>query len=120
VLSFNSKFGPLSYPCDRFQTWDDNLRAIALSLEHLRAVDRYGVTKRGEQYQGWAQLPAPPNHKMTREQAVDTLKRIGGGNVTENDWRESWRRAVQVTHPDRGGNAEDFKRVCAAKEALEN
>lgn len=46
ILSFDSKHGPLSYPCDTFADWEDNLRAIALSLEHLRAVDRYGVTKR--------------------------------------------------------------------------
>jgi len=48
VLSFDSAYGPLSYPCDTFAQWEDNLRAIALGLEHLRAVDRFGVTKRGE------------------------------------------------------------------------
>lgn len=57
VLSFQSKHGPLSYPCDSYDAWEDNLYAIALALEALRAVDRYGVTKRAEQYKGWAQLP---------------------------------------------------------------
>src|ERR1051326_4226362 len=41
---------PVSVPCDRFLDWKDNLRAIALSLEALRRVDRYGVTQMGEQY----------------------------------------------------------------------
>jgi hypothetical protein len=50
VMTFQSKHGPLSYPCDRFDAWEDNIRAIALSLEHLRAVDRYGVTGNGQQY----------------------------------------------------------------------
>lgn len=59
VVSFNSKYGSLSYPCDTFTTWHDNVRAVAVSLEKLRAVDRYGVTKRGEQYSGWARLPGP-------------------------------------------------------------
>lgn len=58
VVSFDSKFGPLRYATDVFTTWKDNLRAIVLSLEALRAVDRYGVTKRGEQYTGWKALPA--------------------------------------------------------------
>jgi hypothetical protein len=53
IVSLDSKFGHLSYPCDTFTTWQDNLRAVALALEALRKVDRYGVTKRGEQY------PAP-------------------------------------------------------------
>jgi hypothetical protein len=35
----------LSYPCDAFDDWQDNLRAITLSLESLRRVERYGVFK---------------------------------------------------------------------------
>lgn len=35
ILAFDSKHGPLSYPCDTFTNWDCNLRAIALSLEGL-------------------------------------------------------------------------------------
>lgn len=59
VISFGSRVGALRYPCDTFTDWQDNVRAIALSLEALRKVERYGVTKRNEQYQGWAALPAP-------------------------------------------------------------
>lgn len=54
-VSFESRYGPLTYATDRFDDWRDNLRAIALSLTALRAVDRYGVNKRGEQYT----VPAP-------------------------------------------------------------
>lgn len=54
-LSFDSwtSKGPLSFPCDSYRAWQDNVRAIALSLECLRSVDRYGVTRGTEQYQGW-------------------------------------------------------------------
>jgi len=46
-------------PCDSFKDWEANLRAIALSLERLRAADRYGVTtEEKEQYIGWLRLPA--------------------------------------------------------------
>jgi hypothetical protein len=38
--------------------WQDNLRAIALGLEALRKVERYGIANRGEQYAGWAAAPA--------------------------------------------------------------
>src|SRR5258708_11366739 len=58
VVSFESRFGPLRYATDEFAEWKANLRAIALSLKALRDVDRYGVSKRGEQYTGWRALPA--------------------------------------------------------------
>jgi hypothetical protein len=64
ALSFNSHYGSLTYPCDTYSGtadmagWQANCRAIALSLEALRAVDRHGVAGRGEQYQGWRQITA--------------------------------------------------------------
>lgn len=57
ILSFISRYGPLRYLCDSYGLWEDNLRAIALSLEALRAVDRHGMSSRGEQYTGWKALP---------------------------------------------------------------
>lgn len=68
VLAFTSKrYGPLQYATDVFDggwgksadtAWRQNLRAIALGLEALRKVDRYGISRRGEQYAGWKQLGA--------------------------------------------------------------
>lgn len=57
ILAFDSKYGPLKYAVDTFDVFTDNVRAIALAMEALRKVDRYGVTKRGEQYTGWRELP---------------------------------------------------------------
>ncbi len=68
VVSFESPKGSISMPCDRFGDWRDNLRAIAKSLEALRMVDRYGVTRGNEQYRGWAKL-ADPNAKWRRKHA---------------------------------------------------
>lgn len=80
VVSFDSVHGPLSYATDEYEArwagdmpgWQANLRAVALALEALRAVDRHGVTRRGEQYQGWTQLTARPA-TMTREQAAEFI-----------------------------------------------
>lgn len=118
ILSFDSKHGPLSYPCDSFDRWDDNLRAIALGLEHLRAVDRYGVTRRGEQYRGWSQLPYTPD-SMTVSEAVEVFRKYRNGKLTRETLGDVYRAAVLDTHPDRGGKPEDFQRVQRAKEVLE-
>ena len=56
VIAFESKHGPLQYATDAFTHWQANVRAVALGLEALRRVERYGITKHGEQYTGWKQL----------------------------------------------------------------
>jgi hypothetical protein len=122
IVSFESKHGPLSYPCDTFSSWEDNVRAIALALEHLRTVDRYGVTKTGEQYRGWSKLPPPivTPAPMSEDIAYGTLFEFGGGEeITKENLDQIYRRAAMATHPDRGGSAEKFKLVARAKEVLE-
>ena len=107
VLAFESKWGPLKYATDEFSDWLDNLRAIALSMEALRKVDRYGVSKRGEQYTGWKQLPSGSDDTgiHTRDQALVYLQSFGG--LTQ---------AIKATHPDTGGDELEFRRVMRAKE----
>ena len=125
ILSFDSKHGPLSYPCDRYADWESNLRAIALSLEHLRAVDRYGVTRRGEQYRGWTALP-PVATAMTNDEAAAFLARMCGDGAhpdlffrSEDAVKQAYRAAAFRLHPDRGGDVEEFKRLQDAKDALD-
>ena len=50
--------GDLLFVCGRFWEWQDNVRAIALGLEALRKVERYGIVQSNEQYRGWQALPA--------------------------------------------------------------
>jgi hypothetical protein len=125
VLMFESPKGNISMPCDRYNHWRDNLRAIALSLEALRAVDRYGVTRGNEQYRGWTQIEAPSNGKMTREQALVFLASLTGSNAVALD--EHWstvgeamlKRAKKLHHPDApGGSHEMFVKIGQAEEVL--
>jgi hypothetical protein len=112
ILSFESKYGPLRYATGEYDDWQDNVRAVALSMQALRAVDRYGVSKRGEQYTGWRAIPQstdPADSLRTREQAQEFLDGEYGGDL---------RRALFETHPDRGGDSDEFRRVVRAKELL--
>jgi hypothetical protein len=60
ILNIEPRNKPaLSFPCDTFTHWHDNLRAITLTLEALRKIDRYGVTQTGQQYRGWQAIEAP-------------------------------------------------------------
>lgn len=119
ILAFDSKFGELSYPCDTYDDWRANVRAITLSLAALRAVDRYGVTRRAEQYRGWQALP-PPIEMLDPASARAVLKRLSGVTVDDRASLETaYRTAAMRAHPDRGGDARDFSRVRAAKELLD-
>lgn len=112
-------YRPLSFPCDAFTDWESNLRAIALSLEALRKVDRYGVTQSGEQYTGWAALPSPDGAIETREQAAQFITRHSGIVVTAdhtdaNALQRAYREAAKRLHPDADGDHESFTRLQTA------
>ena len=129
VISFQSKYGPLRYATDAYErqwgggmpSWQANIRAIALALQALRAVDRYGVTKRGEQYVGWKALPAGGEPAFPsadeaewwmRAYAVDGL---GVRDADAMDLRALYRAMARRMHPDGGGPRTDWDRLDAAR-----
>lgn len=128
ILTFESKHGPLSFPCDTYRHWQDNIRAIALAMEALRKVDRYGVTKSDEQYRGWKALPGggESSSTMTAEAAAAFLSKACDGDCSANALLQSavnlapaYRHAARRLHPDAGGSTEDFQRLQTAKAVLE-
>ncbi|MEM8866569.1 MAG: molecular chaperone DnaJ [Planctomycetota bacterium] len=122
ILSFDSKHGPQLYPCDTYSDWKDNVRAIALSLEALRKVDRYGVTRRAEQYRGFQSLPAPASDGFASRQSawqfLSRLLEVTGPIPDKETYTAMLREAERKTHPDAGGDANLFKQVQRAKEWL--
>lgn len=127
ALSFESRHGPLTYPCDTFGAspslhrtarlagWQVNVRAIALALEALRKVDRYGVGGHGEQYRGWRQIEATPGAPFsTAAEARRWLRDLCGisGSPDSYELGVLVRKAKAITHPDRnGGHREDWDLV---------
>jgi hypothetical protein len=127
ILSFTTKQGRIVMPCDSFRDWEANLRAIALSIEHLRHVDRYGVTtEEKEQYTGWLRLPAAGANDEVAECAkiliqhasvgYTTTQVLGSQTVFDSVWREAVRRTHPDANPERGGA--DFNRVINARERI--
>ena len=128
VVSFGSCFGPLRYATDRYVDWHSNLRAIALGLEALRRVDRYGITKTGEQYRGWQALGTGSEEPMSEHDAALFVAEQSGNRVSTKAIREEpstrdacYRKAAAILHPDnpKTGNEVGFKRLVKAKEILD-
>ncbi len=132
ILSFQTANGPLSFPCDTYQHWQTNIRAISLSLTALRAIDRYGVTRRAEQYQGWKKLEAPSDQPFaTKEDAarfivvqsadVEADLSLCPDMIRDRELRAAaYRVAASKLHPDKPtGSHELFVRLQAAMRLLE-
>lgn len=107
---------------DQYGEWTHNLYAIGMTLEALRAVDRWGVTSGGEQYLGFAALPAGEFGSV--DDAAALLVTVGGGNTDDviassDNLTKAYRRAAMVAHPDRpNGNAQQFERVTRAMQFI--
>lgn len=89
---------------DKYDDWQSNIRGIALTLKSLRDVERWGVVS-GEQYEGMRlELETPGSGENAARALLDSY----GG----------LRAALRATHPDQGGDPEEFIRVQEEKRVL--
>jgi hypothetical protein len=132
-IAFDSKHGPLIYATDSCEDWQHNVRSIALGLEALRAVDRYGITHRAEQYTGWKAITdgSPTHHAtpvMSAREAAEFMGPHGDvipetlllrGPTLRHSIDVIYKRAARKLHPDAGGDDGDFQRLQEAKRVLD-
>ena len=107
--------GSLLIGCGRYRHWQDNVRAIALGLEALRKVERYGIVRSAEQYEGWRALPEGSRVTVLTDidRAWGLIAGVAGVSVdaARNDPRTAYRTALKRAHPDNGGTAARFRAV---------
>lgn len=144
LITFDGPAGPMRFATDRFDrgsrwlpeskrnetmpAWQMNVRAIALSLEALRKVDRYGVTSKNEQYRGFTAIGSGiemPAVQMSEMEALEFLRihaewSYGPDYDDHEDIERAYRQAAKRLHPDAGGSTADFKRLQEAKRVLDD
>lgn len=95
---------------DRYNATEDNLAAIAATLDAMRAIQRHGggeILDRA--FTGFIALPAP-------EQPWQVLG--VGANATPAQVEDAYRKLAAKHHPDRGGSDYEMARINAARDAL--
>lgn len=128
-LSFTNRDGmPLQFACDRYDgnyqgllSWQANARAIALTLQALRAVDRYGAVRAGEQYTGFRALSAGGDQPRAPFASADAaLRWIRDLADTPDDVppAAAYKRAARAVHPDTGSDPDQWATLDQARQLL--
>lgn len=120
-VSMDTRHGPLRYAVDRYDdaglSWQANLRAVVLTLEALRAVERYGAVRDGQQYTGFLAIEAGSSTGFeTVREAITWLREATG----KDDIPAAYRAAVRKMHPDTGAPSELWAKLDAARRLLES
>lgn len=101
---------PRCMAIDQYLRVPDNLAALAATLDAMRAIERHGGAEILERaFIGFTALPAP-------EKPFHVLGLPDG--ASRGEIQAAYRRLASQHHPDNGGDAEEFKKVTAARDAL--
>lgn len=110
---------------DHYDRVEDNLAAIAATLEAMRAIERHGGAAILERaFTGFTALPAPVTGQKPWREVLGVGPGVGqssGNNAAAIEAvRDAYRRKRGEAHPDREGGTDDaFVAVTAAYEAAQ-
>lgn len=115
VIEWQTRSGWSRMAADKYTWWQENIRAVALSLEALRSVERWGVVE-GEQYEG-LRLELEAAGSSPSAASEPTSSRVPAQTLIDS--YGGLREALKATHPDHGGDPEEFAKVQEARRVLE-
>lgn len=112
AIYFQHQGRPVCFACDKWTFVEDNLRAISLTLEAVRGMERWGAASIEATFTGYAALPAPAGSQWWEVLGVMP-------HYPANEIRATYRALVKLHHPDAGGNADKFREIQEAYQAWE-
>jgi DnaJ domain len=96
------------FACDVWDRTADNIVAIAKHLEAIRGQERWGVGSIDQAFQGYMALP----DQVSRWWLVLGVK----PDASQEEIQKAYRRLALESHPDAGGQREDWERIAKAYE----
>lgn len=89
----------IAIPCDRWATVAQNVQAIALTIEAMRAIERHGAKHMVKaMFRGFAALPAPEDWRAAL---------FVSPGATLDQAEAAYRALARDAHPDRPGGSND-------------
>lgn len=97
---------------DRYDEVQDNLAAVAATLEAMRSIERHGgAAILDRAFTGFAALPAPAGGKRDWWTVLEL-----SSTASQAEIREAFNRLAREHHPDRGGTDERMAEIIRARE----
>lgn len=95
-------------PCDKWHRVEDNMRAIAKTIEALRGIERWGAKEMvNAAFRGFKALPeatiVTPYQARAWYEVLEVSQNAGIDVI-----RAAYRAKLKIVHPDVGGSAEEF------------
>lgn len=120
ALYFTRHSKELCIPCDRFSSVYGNIRAIGLTLEYIKRMERYGTSQMVEAaFSGFKALPETiilSEHTARAWYEVLQVSQSASWDVID----AAYKRLLHSAHPDKGGSDYLFQELQEAyKQAKE-
>ena len=97
---------------DRYDEVQDNLAAVAATLEAMRSIERHGgAAILDRAFTGFAALPAPVGGKRDWWTVLEL-----SSTASQAEIREAFNRLAREHHPDRGGSDERMAEIIRARD----
>lgn len=114
AIYFTYRKKQVCFACDRWQKVEDNMHAIALTIDALRGINRWGTGDMVEAaFRGFEALPAPG---QSSAQPWRSVLGLPPGPVSRGAIDDAYRIARSRSHPDKGGTPAQFQAVQSAYE----
>lgn len=101
-------------PCDRYTQREQNLAAIAATIQAKRAIERHGVGSMEREFEGYAALPASVPTKRPPHEVLGVAP-----DAPQEVVRAAYKALALKHHPDRGGDPAAFHEIRQAMDDLE-
>ena len=114
AVYFTYKGKQMAFACDKWHVVEDNIYAIAKSIEAMRGIARWGTGDMVDAaFSGFTALPAPGAAKRPWRRVLNLPDNVSLPKVRIDD---AYRALAAIRHPDRGGSHEAMSELNAARD----
>lgn len=113
AVYFTYKNKAMCFACDRWDKIQDNIYAVAMTIDALRGIERWGSGEMVQQaFTGFVALPAPESTRAPEE--VLGVRR----GATHDEIEAAFRKKIFSAHPDHGGSGAAMQELTEARRRL--